>query len=169
MSAVVSEAVRREVEDFLYREAHLLDSGAYREWLRLLHPDVVYKIPIRTVQSRELEAAMPEWANHVDDDFVALEMRVQRLECGYAWAEEPPSRVRRFVTNLRIVPRARDGEVEAHSSLLVSRTRGDDPTVDLFPGERHDVLCRADGEWKLLSRIVRLDPSTLGSHLPTIL
>ena len=165
----VSDTTLREVSDFVHRETHLLDSGAFREWLELLHPEVTYRVPVRVVQSRELDASIPEWARHVDDDLAALEMRVQRLESGYAWAEEPPSRVRRFITNLRVEPRGGETEVLASVNLLVSRSRGDDPTVDLFAGERRDVLRKTDAGWKLLSRVILLDQSTLGSHFPTIL
>ena len=165
----VSDATYREVTEFLNREAELLDSGALREWIRLLHPEILYRIPIRLAQDRDLDIAMPDWASHVDDDLAAIEMRVRRLESGYAWAEEPRSRVRRFLTNLRIAHRGDEQEVEANVNLLVIRTRGDDPTFDLFVGERRDVLRKVEGEWKILARQVLLDPSTLGSHLPTIL
>jgi 3-phenylpropionate/cinnamic acid dioxygenase small subunit len=108
-------------------------------------------------------------AAHVDDDLAALEMRVQRLESGYAWAEEPPSRVRRFVTNLRVEAREGETEVEASVNLLVSRTRGEDPTADLFAGERRDVLRKTATGWKLVSRLVLLDQAVLAGHFPTIL
>lgn len=165
----VSDATLREVGDFLNHEAHLLDSGAYRQWLELLDPEVAYRVPLRVVQSKELDAAMPDWATHVDDDLAALEMRVQRLESGYAWAEEPPSRVRRFVTNLRVEAREGESEVEASVNLLVSRTRGEDPTADLFAGERRDVLRKTATGWKLVSRLVLLDQAVLAGHFPTIL
>jgi len=38
----MNEDVSREVEQFLYREARLLDKRRFREWLELLTEDVRY-------------------------------------------------------------------------------------------------------------------------------
>ncbi len=40
-------ALQQEIEDFLYREADLLDQRQFREWLDLLADDLVYFMPIR--------------------------------------------------------------------------------------------------------------------------
>ena len=40
---------------------------------------------------------------YFDDDRELLEMRVKKLEAGSAWSEDPPSRSRHFVTNVRIL------------------------------------------------------------------
>ena len=39
--------LRADVEDFLYREADLLDERRFAEWLELLADDLVYFMPIR--------------------------------------------------------------------------------------------------------------------------
>ncbi len=39
--------LKQEIEDFLYREADLLDERHYDEWLSLLAEDVRYWMPMR--------------------------------------------------------------------------------------------------------------------------
>ena len=44
------EALIREVEQFLYHEARLLDERRLHEWLDLLTDDVRYWMPVRTTR-----------------------------------------------------------------------------------------------------------------------
>ncbi|HYX91065.1 MAG TPA: aromatic-ring-hydroxylating dioxygenase subunit beta, partial [Myxococcaceae bacterium] len=87
---------------------------------------------------------------------------VERLETGFAWAEDPPSRLRHFVSNVRVdlIPE-RQAEVAVRSNLLVYRSRWDKPLYDLLSAERHDVLRQVNGGWKLARRRVILDNTTL--------
>lgn len=93
-----------------------------------------------------------------------LQLRVERLGSGAAWAEEPPSRTRHFVTNVRVTEGAGENEVQVKSNLLLYRTRGDARRHDLLSAERHDVLRRVDGAWKLARRIILLDQTTVTTH-----
>jgi 3-phenylpropionate/cinnamic acid dioxygenase small subunit len=45
-------------------------------------------------------------------------MRVARLDTGMAWAEDPPSRTRHLIGNLKAAP-LENGEVEAKTAFLV--------------------------------------------------
>jgi phthalate 3,4-dioxygenase beta subunit len=51
-------------------------------------------------------------------------MRVKRLATDHAWAEDPPSRTRHFVTNVRTF-RPRADELYVESALLLFRSRGE--------------------------------------------
>ncbi len=165
----ISEEVYREVRDFLLREAELLDNGSYRDWLDCLTEDIRYQVPVRVTRDRGVESEFVNEMGHLDEDYVSLEMRVMRLETEYAWAEDPPSRTRHFLSNIRIEPGDRDDEVRVKSNLLLYRTRGDDPHYDLLSAERHDVLRRVNGQWKLARRLVLLDQTTIGTHNLSIL
>jgi ethylbenzene dioxygenase beta subunit len=160
----------REVLDFLHREAALLDEGRYREWLSLLTEDVVYRIPVRLTRERPPQGGyggIAEGMLHMDEDRASLEMRVARLETGFAWAEDPPSRLRHFVTNVRVgepVRGDRGEEVEVRSYLLLFRSRWDRPDLTFLSAERQDLLRRENGGWKLARRLVILDHSTLPTH-----
>lgn len=156
-----------EITDFLYREAELLDDGRHREWMDLVTEDVRYQVPIRITKERILGGGVSgvvENMFHMDEDRDSLEMRVERVETGFAWAEEPPSRLRHFITNIRVgeVRETPSGEEsDVRSNLLLFRSRWDDPEHVVLSAERRDVLRRVDGEWKLAKRVVILDSATL--------
>jgi ethylbenzene dioxygenase beta subunit len=162
----VNVAGSQDVVEFLYHEAELLDEGRYREWLDVLTEDVRYQVPVRIARERGAgETAVTGVSDemfHLDEDRDSLELRVDRLETGFAWAEDPPSRVRHFVSNVRAAPvDGRDDELVVRSSVLVYRARWDRPEHDLLSCERHDILRRVDGAWKLAQRRVVLDSTTL--------
>src|SRR5438105_10238824 len=110
-----SEDVLREVEQFLYREARLLDERRFREWLELFTDDVRYWMGARSNRyprtSKAISILSPN--RYVEDDKTrddelsifdetkeTLSGRVARLETGMAWAEDPPSRTRHLSTNI---------------------------------------------------------------------
>jgi ethylbenzene dioxygenase beta subunit len=154
----------------LYQEAELLDEGRYREWLALLAQDVRYQVPVRVTKERGPEGGVSgvmEGMYHLDEDYTSLEMRVARLETGFAWAEDPPSRLRHFVTNVRIGeprPTPKGEESEVRSNLLIFRSRWDRPDYTLLSAERRDVWRQEEGGWRLARRTVVLDSATLPTH-----
>ena len=151
--------MRAEVEDFLYREAGLFDEWRLREWLAMLTDDIVYRVPVRIAKEKaEGESAVTGVSTemfHLDEDKDSLELRVERLETGFAWAEEPPSRIRHHVSNVRV------DDLAVRSNVLVYRSRWDKPDYDVLSGERRDVFRREDGELKLASRLVILDSTSV--------
>jgi ethylbenzene dioxygenase beta subunit len=162
----VSTAVdlTRAVEGFLYREAELLDGWRLRAWLDLLTEDVRYRVPIRIAKERsdDERAGISTEMFHLDEDIHSLQLRVERIETGFAWAEDPPSRLRHFVTNVRVDDEDEGGgELAVRSNVLVYRSRWDRPEHDLLSGERHDVIRRVGDELRLAARTVVLDSTTL--------
>lgn len=153
--------LRASVEEFLQREAALVDHRRFDEWLELLTDDIVYRVPVR-ITRRAGVADVVDDMFHFDDNRQSLELRVRRLGTGVAWAEDPPSRTRHFVTNVRAEPAA-DGEVAVSSYLLLYRSRGDDGTHDLLSAERHDTLRPVGDQWRLARREAVLDQTTLGT------
>jgi phthalate 3,4-dioxygenase subunit beta len=98
---------------------------------------------------------------HFDEDRYALGKRVERLLTEHAWTEDPPSRTRHLVTNVRSFPGSQDDELEVESTLLLFRSRGDDRDPEYVCASRHDVL-RHDGDRHLLaSRHITVDESVL--------
>lgn len=160
---LASDRLHSEVHGFLLEEAELLDAGRYRDWLELITDDVRYLMPVRVTRERTAASDLSEM-HHVDDDHDTLELRVLRLETEYAWAEDPPSRTRHFVSNVRVERNGVDDEVNVKSNLLLYRSRSDAPKYDLLSGERRDILRRVDGEWKLAHRTVVLDQSVVLTH-----
>jgi PAH dioxygenase small subunit len=125
--AAMSELLlQRSVERFLHLEAELLDDRRHRDWLALLADDIVYQAPVRT--SRRSDGRVDE--RHMywfDDNRASLELRVRRMETDVNWAEEPPSRTRRLVTNVRIRGGPGPDLVLVRSNLLCTRNRGSGP------------------------------------------
>lgn len=156
--------------DFLYREAEYLDDRRFRDWLQLLAADLTYEIPIRV--SRGFEAHEQDFVNtgfHMKDSFRSLSMRVERLYTQHAYAEDPPSRTTRLVTNIRVQPRASSAEIDVRSNFACYRAQGDGLKFDILTGERRDLLRLVAGELKLAARRVLLAHTILPTNLGVLL
>lgn len=157
-----------EIQNFLFREANLLDEGRFDEWLDLLTEDARYVMPVR----RNLEAAANAPSKPADsavfslfdDDKPSLTLRIRRVETGYAHAEVPLSTVQRVVSNIRIEAGASAGEVVAHSNFIAYQERRGRHTATFF-GKRRDRLRRENGTWKIAHRHVELAQTILPSTI----
>ena len=151
-----------EVVDWLNREARLLDQGEFDSWLALMAPEIIYTMPTRT-------AVNPKDGQGFDYDFglfaenhASLSARVARLNTDQAWAEQPRSRTRHFISNI-IVERQSNADLKVTAAFMLSRLRSNRP-LDLFTGERQDTL-RRDGQLlKLARRLILLDQTVIESH-----
>jgi ethylbenzene dioxygenase beta subunit len=101
---------------------------------------------------------------HFDDNRRTIKMRIERFQGGAAWAENPSSRCRYFVTNVRATTGQDITTYDVRSNLLVTRLRADDPTYQQLTGERIDRLREHGSGFLLASRRVLLDSSTLPVH-----
>jgi 3-phenylpropionate/cinnamic acid dioxygenase small subunit len=150
---------------FLFEEAERLDRRRFQAWLELLADDIVYQAPVRVTRERGPLAEVSDEMFHLDENLTTLRWRVERLGTDFAWAEDPPSRTRHCVSNIRVRSASAD-QIEVSSYLLLYRNRGSDASHDLLSGERQDVLRRTgrgfDG-WQLARRQVILDQATLGT------
>ncbi len=158
----VSVEVREAVLEFLYHEAELVDAGRFEEWLGLMTDDIQYQMPARLTRERGEAPDRSTEMQYFWDDRATLELRVRRLRTDFAWAEDPPSRTRHFVSNVRIAPAAAHDALEVRSYVLIYRNRGDTAQFELICGERRDLLRRADGAWKLARREFLVDQAMLG-------
>ena len=169
------EDIIREVEQFLYREARLLDERRFHEWLKLFTDDVRYWMGGRTNRypksSKAIAILDPSRYDEgdltkedelaiLDEDKASLDARVRRLDTGMAWAEDPPSRTRHVIANIEVEPGDIESELEAYSNFVVYRSRAE-TEQDFFVGARQDVLRRVDGSWKIASRKIILDQNVL--------
>jgi phthalate 3,4-dioxygenase subunit beta len=155
-----SDERHQRVHQWLVEEAELLDNRRYREWLERMTDDVVYRMPVRVTTAHSLEDSMLDDMDHFDEDRYSLGKRVERFETEHAWTEDPPSRTRHYVTNVRVSEDDGD-ELIAKSYLLLFRSRGDVREPDLVSAERTDVLRQVDGELRLARRDVLVDESVL--------
>jgi phthalate 3,4-dioxygenase subunit beta len=151
---------RLAVHEFLVAEAEALDERRYGDWLLLLTDDVWYRMPVRVTVHGGGASAL-DGMSHFDEDRYTLGKRVERLTGEHAWTEDPPSRVRRFVTNVRCAPGPGENEIAVRSYLLLFRSRGDVRPPEWVAAERRDVLRAVDGELRLRSREITVDESVL--------
>jgi 3-phenylpropionate/cinnamic acid dioxygenase small subunit len=147
--------------DFIHHEMQLLDDGALDQWLDLLVDDVCYLMPVRTTTARGKGDGFVD-AGYYDDTKASLAARVRRyLETASAWAEDPPSRSRRFVTNVRVwLDDGRDRYVRANYLILCNRLDRSD--YEIISAERRDLLRHVDDELKLAKRHVYCDQALMG-------
>ena len=157
----------REIEDFLYAEADLLDERDYDAWLDLLADDIVYWMPMRknvSFEDRDRETTAEDDLAWFHDDKETLIKRVRQIQTGVHWADEPISRVSHLITNIRLAdPVASLGEGEkltTNCRFIVYRNRLETET-DILVGRREDTLVRSGGALKIARRKILLDQSVL--------
>ena len=154
-----------EVERFSYDEAALLDAHRYEEWVALFSDDAHYFMPIRRTRTqRELdkEFTRPGEMAFFDDTRAQLAARVTKLKTGRAWAEDPPSRTRHMITNVRIVKDdGRTLEVESNFHLYRTRLNSEETS---WIGSRRDVLRRVGGSFQIADRKIFLEQTVLLSR-----
>jgi len=162
-----------EVQEFLHREADLLDARCFDEWLALLADDIHYWAPIaRNMKRKDLgdEYTKPGGVAWFDEGIETLRQRVLQLNTGVHWAEEPMSRISHLVTNIRILD-AQPGfdnpdtvTVRSRFIVYLNRLQGE---VSWLVGKRVDTLRRHGDDWKIARRAIYLDQSVLLSKALT--
>jgi 3-phenylpropionate/cinnamic acid dioxygenase small subunit len=171
-SLFIDTPIRAEVEQFLYFEAELLDDRRFGEWLSLCADDIFYWMPMR--RNRLLRELDRENTNvgelaHFEENKKSLGWRVGQLQTGMHWAEDPPSRTRHLVTNVRVQPGPGHEEYDVRSNFLCYRNRLEDE-VDLWAGERRDVLRHVgDRRWQIAKRTILLDQNVILSKNLSVL
>jgi biphenyl 2,3-dioxygenase beta subunit len=156
---------QHEVEQFLYDEAALLDAHRYEDWLALFSEDTSYFVPIRRTRMRselDREFTEPGEMAFFNDNKMLLAGRVTKLATGRSWAEDPPSRTRRLITNVRLLDD--DGhELMVASNFMLYRTRLNSQE-DTWVGSRRDTLRRVAGTFEIAARVVYLEQTVLLSR-----
>jgi 3-phenylpropionate/cinnamic acid dioxygenase small subunit len=144
----IPEALRREIEQFLYAEAALLDRWQVEEWLQLFTSDCRYWVPTNT----EGEDPANE-LSLVYDDHPMLEDRALRLLGPAVHTQVPRTRTRRLIGNVRI-ERLDGDELRVSSYFTLHAARLDREQV--LGGEYEHLLRREDGRWHIRQKKVVL-------------
>ncbi len=145
---------RLAVEEFLVEEAHLLDEWKLDEWLTLFEEGADYVVP----STDKPEGDPNEDLTLIDDDFLRLTWRVNRLKSRHAHREFPYSRTRRQISNIRILED--DGEtLRIEAGIVLHRYRHGHH--DMFVGVYKHVLVRHEGSFRFRLRRAELDQEQL--------
>ena len=161
--------MHKELENFIYREAMLMDTGRYEEWLELYADESTYWIPTwaseaETITNRADETSLVNW------DRNNLREYVERLRSGEAHIMIPQPRSTRYITNV-LVEETAENEYIVNSNWLMHDYRIDHtkPMQQFFGGSMEHRIVRVDGQLKIKSKkvIVINDDMTYG-HLMLI-
>ncbi|HUN58857.1 MAG TPA: 3-phenylpropionate/cinnamic acid dioxygenase subunit beta [Candidatus Binataceae bacterium] len=164
-TGAASLELHHEIAQFLYYEARLLDDRRWDEWYALLADDIQYVMPTRYNRLRReaaQEFAGPGGAFHFDETKHSLGQRIKRLKSTTAWAEDPSSRTRHFVSNIVAQATVNPDEYEAQCYYLLYRGRLE-REIETFAGMRHDLLRRIDAptRWLIARRMIVLDQTVV--------
>ncbi len=160
----VSRDIQWDIQEFLYREASALDERRFRDWLSYLSEDIRYEVPVRVTREALAEWELSPTSRIFDDDRETLEVRVRRLETDFAWAEQPPSRTRHYVTNVLVDHTEVPDEYLVSSNCFIYRSRGDDPNPSLYSMFRKDTVRRTEDGWRLARRWAAFDQALINAH-----
>jgi 3-phenylpropionate/cinnamic acid dioxygenase small subunit len=138
-----------QTRQFLYREARLMDSHAYDEWLALWARAAHYWIPCN---ADDLD--VKRHVSLVNEDRMGLEDRVRRLKSGAHYAQDPKSRLSRVVSNIEL-DSAEEGEgLVVHSTFNLSAHRRG--RIDVVAGRVRHALIVEDGVPRIAEKKVVL-------------
>lgn len=160
-SLLFGDELHLEVHRWLVEEAYTLDEQRYEDWLESLTDDIHYVMPVRVTTALGSAFSTSRGMAHWDENKYSLSRRVARFLTEHAWTEDPPSRLRHFITNVRVFRSTVDGEVVVDSAELLFRSRGDVNEPSIISAHREDVLRRVGGELKLARRVIMVDESVL--------
>lgn len=149
LDAPLDAGLLREVEQFVYREARLADEARYQEWEALWTDDALYWVPANGDDTDPTTRM-----SIIYDNRSRIATRIRQLESGKRHSQEPPSRLRRLVSNVEGLGTTEEGDVLAGANFLIyeSRERG----VTLWAGRTEYRLRRDEGGWRMAAKKVIL-------------
>ena len=136
-----------KIEEFLYHEAHLLDTQRLEEWLALFTEDATYWLPLERDQKDPIETS-----SIIHDDRTLLELRVKQARHPRAHARLPLARTVHQVGNIQVFEK--DSEVHVNSTLQVIEFRNEKQR--LYGALVEHRLRRVNGSFKIAHKRVDL-------------
>jgi 3-phenylpropionate/cinnamic acid dioxygenase small subunit len=138
----------RQVEQFIYREARLQDELEYDAWEALWTDDAIYWVPANADDSdpnREMSI--------IYDNRARISTRIKQLHTGKRHSQNPPSRLRRLISNVELLGEA-DDDVLVGANFIVyeSRERG----ITLWAGRSEYRLRPTDDGLRMAAKTVYL-------------
>jgi 3-phenylpropionate/cinnamic acid dioxygenase small subunit len=140
--------LQREVEQFLYLQAELLDAKQWQAWMDLFDAQGVYWMPVERSQT-EWEGSPSIFA----EDKLMMEIRKGRVTHPNAWSQAPMWETNHLVSHVAIES-ADDKQIQVRSRFHMMELRRD--SVRHFGGSYRHTLVR-DGAGALRIRLQRVD------------
>ncbi len=150
-------SLKDAVERFLFEEAELLDGWKLAHWEALLTDDAQYLVPPLATDGGE--TMNPDTTLFViADDRAMLAARIERMSGKTAYCENPRSRLRHMISNVRVLEEQGD-DIEVSANFCVHRIRRSDLTQ--YVGQYRYRLLRAGGGFRIRRKTVMLDIEVL--------
>lgn len=135
------------VEQFLYHEARLLDTGQLEAWLDLFTDDATYWVPLEREQKDPYETS-----SIIHDDRTLLELRVKQARHPRAHARQPLARTVHQVGNVMV--QESGGELRVQSTLQLVEFRNEKQRV--YGALVEHRLRKANGSYKIAHKRIDL-------------
>jgi 3-phenylpropionate/cinnamic acid dioxygenase small subunit len=139
---------RQEIENFLFKEARLIDDGKFDEWLELFAEDAIYWAPCNRY---DIDPASE--VSLIYDDKSRMRDRVWRLQSGLAYSQEPASRVRHMLSNIELVSVEGDAATVSSNFAIFEMRKG---VQKVYAGRVEHHLRREGDGWKITFKKVDL-------------
>jgi len=136
------------VEQFLYKQADLLDGKRWQDWIDLFAPDGIYWMPP--------DASYKTWDGQpaiFAEDKNLMTVRMNRVLHPDAWSQRPLWGTNHVVSNVVIEKESKAGDVVARSRFHMMELRRDD--VRHFAGSYQHHLKKAKGGYQI--KLQRVD------------
>ena len=150
-----------QAHHWMVEEAYILDAQNYEDWLDLLTDDIHYIMPVRVTTALTAGFDSAPHMAHFDENKYSLSRRVARFLTEHAWTEDPPSRLRHHVTNVRTFATPNPDELIVDTAVLLYRSRGDIREASIISAGREDLLRRVGDGWQLARRTILVDDAVL--------
>ncbi|NCF48175.1 MAG: aromatic-ring-hydroxylating dioxygenase subunit beta [Bacteroidetes bacterium] len=105
MAKAIDDKILRKVEQYLYDQSDMLDTGQWQNWMDLFTDDGVYWMP--SEPGHESGEGVP---SIFYEDKYLMRTRRKRLEHPRAWSQSPSPRANHLVGNVRIDTERSKGE-----------------------------------------------------------
>jgi 3-phenylpropionate/cinnamic acid dioxygenase small subunit len=139
--------LQHAVEQFLYRQAELLDAKRWQDYIDLFAPDGVYWMPARR-EDTTWEGVPSIFA----EDRNLMTVRMKRLLHPDAWSQRPLWGTNHIVSNVILEKQSANGELVVRSRFHMMELRRD--TVRHFAGSYvHHLASTKDGFRIKLQRV----------------
>lgn len=112
-----------KIQQFVYREARLMDERKFDDWLALWTQDAIYWVPCN-----EDDYDPRRHVSLIYDNRFRLEERIFRYKSPDAHAQDPPTRTRRVVSNIEVED-GPDGEITVYANFVVAAARRSEEMV----------------------------------------
>jgi benzoate/toluate 1,2-dioxygenase beta subunit len=153
--------LQRAVEQFLFREARVIDANDYKTWMAMWSDECMYWVP-----SNDDDSDPQKKVALIYDDRKQIEDRVWRLSGMHAHAQRPKSRLSRVISNIEVEEKG--DEIVVNSVFMLCEIRKNE--TRFWAGRNLHVLEQtADGFVMKLKKDMLTNNDTVVSNLTFII